>query len=146
MTDTQREGGCFCGAIRFVTTDDAVTLCVCHCESCRWAVGAPMVPWGTFLASQFRVTRGQIAAYASSPRVNRGHCADCGTSLTYRHDARPGEIDVTLASFDAAADLAPTVHIWVQDKLPWIALADGLPQFAAALESDNGGVDWSAPG
>lgn len=130
MTDGQREGGCFCGAVRYVTMGDALTLCCCHCESCRWAVGAPLVPWGTFPRSRFRVTRGQVTEFASSPGVTRSHCADCGTSLTYSQDSRAGEIDITLASFDDTATLAPTAHIWVQDKLPWVTLADGLPQFA----------------
>jgi hypothetical protein len=130
MTDIRREGGCFCGAVRYATSGDASTLCICHCESCRWAVGSPMVPWGTFPTSHFKVTRGAVTEHASSPGVTRGHCADCGTSLTYQHESRPGEIDVTLASFDDAATLAPTAHIWVQDKLPWIQLAGGLPQYA----------------
>ena len=130
MTDVQREGGCFCGAVRYVATGDAVTLCICHCESCRWATGAPMVAWGTFPRAHFRVTRGEPVDHVSSPGVIRSHCADCGTSLTYRHASRLDEIDVTLASFDDAGALAPTRHIWVQDKLPWITLADGLPQHA----------------
>lgn len=134
MTDQQREGGCFCGAVRYATTGDALSLCICHCESCRWAVGAPMVPWGTFPTSRFKVTRGAVTEYASSPGVTRGHCADCGTSLTYQHDSRPNEIDVTVASFDEAATLVPTAHIWVQDKLPWVKLGDGLPQHATTLD------------
>ncbi len=138
MNDLEREGGCFCGAVRYVTTGDATTLCVCHCESCRWATGAPMVAWGTFPRSQFRVTRGEVTEYASSPGVTRGHCADCGTSLTYSHESRAGEIDVTLASFDDAATLAPAAHIWVQDKLPWIQLADGLPQHTKAIDEARG--------
>lgn len=44
---------------------------------------------------------------------------------------RAGEIDVTLASLDEAASLAPQVHVWVGEKLPWVVAADGLPQFAA---------------
>ncbi len=96
-----------------------------------------MVPWGTFRTAQFRMIRGQITEYASSPGVIRGHCADCGTSLTYSHESRPREIDVTLASFDDAATLAPTAHIWVQDKLPWIKLGDGLPQFATTLDEKS---------
>jgi hypothetical protein len=129
-------GGCLCGAVRYETTGEPTLLCCCHCESCRKAAGAPMVPWGTYRTTQFVVTRGRIAEFRSSPPVTRGHCADCGTSLTYRHETRPGEIDVTLASFDDAAALAPTAHIWVQDKLPWVTLADGLPQFATTLPAN----------
>jgi hypothetical protein len=62
--------------------------------------------------------------------VVRGFCAACGATLTYQHQARAEEIDVTLASLDAPAALAPRDHLWVQDKLPWVRINDGLPQHA----------------
>jgi hypothetical protein len=66
--------------------------------------------------------------YRSSARVLRGFCAACGSSLTYRSETRPTEIDVTLVTLDEPTRLAPQMHIWVADKLPWVVLADGLPQ------------------
>jgi hypothetical protein len=89
-----------------------------------------MVPWGTFAARKFTIERGQLAHYHSSPGVTRGFCADCGTSLTYCRVDRIEEIDVTLSSLDDPACLVPEVHICVDDKLPWITLADGRAQFA----------------
>ena len=62
--------------------------------------------------------------------MTRGFCADCGTSLTYRHEARHGEIDLTLASLDDPGLLTPQMHIWVEDKLAWVIIADDRPQFA----------------
>ena len=38
----------------------------------------------------------------------RGFCNSCGTSITYAHDARPDEIDVTLVTLDAGATLRLT--------------------------------------
>jgi hypothetical protein len=73
-----------------------------------------------------------LAEYRSSPPVLRGWCAACSTSLTYRHAARPAEIDVTLATLDDAVRFAPRMHVWVADKLPWVAITDGLPQFAGS--------------
>jgi hypothetical protein len=70
-----------------------------------------------------------MAELNSSPKVRRGFCARCGSCLTYSHEARPAEIDVTLASLDEAAQLAPRMHVWVADKLPWVRIEDGLPQF-----------------
>jgi hypothetical protein len=129
MTTVVREGGCLCGAVRYAVTGDARFLCFCHCNSCRRASGAMLVAWGTFKSTQFRITLGHPGEIATSPGVTRAHCGRCGTSLTYRNERRAGEIDVTLATFDNAADLQPTVHIWVEDKLPWVRFADGLPQY-----------------
>ena len=39
---------------------------------------------------------------------------------------------MTLATLDEAAQLAPRMHVWVADKLPWVTITDGLPQFAAS--------------
>jgi hypothetical protein len=108
---------------------DASNLCFCHCTSCRRATGAMMVAWGTFTAASFRITGGHLEEVATSPGVTRGHCARCGTSLTYRNAARAGEVDVTLATLDDPSALRPTAHIWVQDKLPWVGIGDGLPQY-----------------
>jgi hypothetical protein len=125
-------GGCLCGSVRYQAGGPATNLCFCHCSSCQRATGAPMVPWATFAAYRFAIVRGALTQYRSSPRVMRGFCAACGSSLTYRRDDRNDEVDVTLSSLDEPAALVPEFHIWVQDKLPWITIADGRPQFAQA--------------
>src|ERR1700732_3918112 len=124
-------GGCLCGGVRYEVAGAVSNLCFCHCDSCRRATGAPMVPWGTFPRDSFRVTRGELTEYRSSAAVTRGFCARCGTSLTYSHDAGAAEIDVTLATLDEPAQLAPQMHVWVGDKLPWVTISDGRPQFTA---------------
>ena len=124
------EGGCLCGAVRYRVSGAATNLCYCHCRSCRGASGAHCVAWGTFDAARFELLRGELALHRSSERVLRGFCGACGTALSYRNEARPGELDLTLASLDDAAGLAPACHIWVSHRLPWVVLADGLPQFA----------------
>jgi hypothetical protein len=128
-------GGCFCGAVRYEVSGAARVLCYCHCESCRRAAGSPVVAWATFERSGFRVTRGSMREFNSSPKVVRGFCARCGSCLTYSHEARSAEIDVTLATLDEAAQLAPRMHVWVADKLPWVTISDALPQFAAGSGS-----------
>ena len=39
------------------------------------------------------------------------------------------EVDVTVCSFDRPATVTPADHIWVEDRLPWIRLADDLPSY-----------------
>ena len=65
----------------------------------------------------------------------RGFCAACGTSLTYRNDNRPTEIDVTLGTLDEPTRLVPQMHVWVADKLPWTVLADELPHYPEGVGS-----------
>lgn len=88
-----------------------------------------MVPWGTFPDTRFAVIKGELALLQSSPGVSRGFCRNCGTSLTYAHEQRPGEIDITLVTLDEPEVLRPTCHIWVREKLSWVVIVDGLQQF-----------------
>jgi hypothetical protein len=129
VTETRFAGGCLCGAVRYEISGAPRTLCYCHCESCRRAAGSPAVAWGTFQRDGFRVTRGAMAELNSSPGVLRGFCGRCGSCLTYSHERRSAEIDVTLATLDDAARLAPRMHVFVAEKLPWVRIEDGLPQF-----------------
>jgi hypothetical protein len=130
-------GRCYCGKVRFSVTGPVRNLCVCHCESCRRAAGAAFVGWGTVDTDRFRILEGEPAAVKVSAEVERTFCNQCGSSLTYRHVLRPGEVDFTLVSLDDPAALAPRMHIWVQDKLPWVTLNDGLPQFQTVPGQGN---------
>ena len=80
-----------------------------------------------------RLTHGRLSEYRSSAQVWRGFCARCGTSLTYRHESRPAEIDVTLATLDDPTLLTPAMHVWVKDRLPWMPIADSLPRHEAGI-------------
>jgi len=129
MNERTFRGRCFCGDVRFEVAGPVKFACFCHCESCRRAAGGAYVPWGTFARDRFTVTSGSLTMHHSSPQVARGHCRICGTSLSYEHEARAGQIDITLTSFDDPAQFAPQAHIWLQDKLPWVRIGDELPRF-----------------
>jgi uncharacterized glyoxalase superfamily protein PhnB len=131
---THYRGGCLCGAVRYEAEGPVTDLCFCHCESCRRAAGAPSVAWMTFDSSAFRVSKGELREFRSSAAVLRGFCAACGTSLTWRRDDKPSELDVTLATLDDIEALRPEVHLWLEEKPSWVAIRDGLPQFARARE------------
>lgn len=131
MTQAVYVGGCLCGAVRYQVSGAVRDPCFCHCASCRRAAGAPLVPWGTFAREALRITHGSLSEFRSSPGVWRGFCPGCGTSLTYRREGRQDEIDVTLASLDDPTAIQPLMHVWVADRLPWMTIGDGLPQFPA---------------
>jgi hypothetical protein len=122
-------GGCFCGAVRFEVQGPESFACFCHCHSCQNAAGAPVVAWSTYARDTFHVTAGNLHTYSSSPGVTRGFCAACGTSISYEHNDRPGEIDLTLSSLDDPSAPVLKAHIWVDDKAPWFEIGDELPVY-----------------
>lgn len=126
-------GGCFCGAVRFEVRGPEKFACFCHCHSCQRAAGAPVVAWATYARDAFRITGGALHTYSSSPGVTRGFCSGCGTSISYEHVDRPGEIDLTLNSLDDPG--APTLkaHIWTEDRAPWFEIGDDLPVYVKKI-------------
>ena len=93
-----------------------------------------MVPWGTVDRSAFRIVRGELHEVRSSHAALRGFCGACGTSVSYQHEAKPDELDVALATLDDLEAVRPECHLWVEDKPSWLAITDGLPQFARSRD------------
>jgi hypothetical protein len=129
MSEELREGGCLCGDVRYRVSGDPRTSAICHCVSCRRASGAQSVAWVVFPSEAFSFVSGDPAEYRSSAEVSRTFCARCGTSLTYQHDGNLDSIDVTAASLDLPDELPPTRHVWLEDKVSWASVDDGLPRF-----------------
>ena len=132
MTD-RLTGGCFCGAVRFAVTGPESFACYCYCQSCQRAAGAPVVAWATYARDSFLITQGDLCWRQSSPGVTRGHCATCGTSVTYEHEKRQGEIDISVNCLDDPAIPVIKAHIWTEDKQPWFKIGDKLPAFARTV-------------
>jgi len=122
------EGGCFCGAVRYRASQAPDASMICHCRSCRRLAGAPAVGWVTFEARAVALT-GEPGEFSSSAPVRRGFCRSCGTQLTYRHAARPDELDIATRTLDAPEAFPPTHHSWLSDDLPWVRFGDGLPTY-----------------
>ncbi|QAY77794.1 GFA family protein [Sphingosinicella sp. BN140058] len=123
-------GGCLCGAVRYRITGPLRATSLCHCESCRRATGGPSLAWAIFGEDDVEITTGTLAVYESSPGVERGFCARCGTSLSYRRANRPGLFDVTTASLDDPELFPPDKEIWVEERLSFVAPNPDLPQHA----------------
>jgi len=129
MSKSVITGRCCCGDIGFEMLGPEKFACFCYCKSCQRAAGAPVVAWATYDRKTFAVTRGEMHWHRSSPGVTRGVCSNCGSSVTYENDKRPGEIDVTLNCLDKPGAPVPRAHIWTEDKQPWFHIGDDLPVY-----------------
>jgi hypothetical protein len=110
-----------CGDIRYRISGEPLVTSLCHCRSCRLASGAPAVAWVVVRRSEFSIEQGAPVAYRSSPPVVRTFCGRCGTSLTYQADDSPLSIDIHTATLDAPDAFPPTLEIWLEHKIAWMA-------------------------
>ncbi len=121
----RHEGGCLCGAVRFVATGPPKGVYWCHCQSCRRHTGAPVSVFVNFDRAAFRVIKGEITRYDSTPgRTTRGFCARCGATLTCESPRRPEETHFHVGAFDDAARWRPTRDVFPEERLPWLHLGE----------------------
>jgi hypothetical protein len=125
------QGGCFCGFVRYRAGTPVFHETSCHCSICRRTSGAPFVTWFSVADPDFAFTSGEAVIFRSSDHGSRSFCPRCGTPLTFRSSRSPQEVDVTTCSLDEPERLPPRDHTWTSARLPWIALADGLPRHLA---------------
>jgi hypothetical protein len=119
-----REGGCLCGAVRFKAEGEPINVRICHCRNCQ---KSPFYARALFDQKALTVS-GDTASYASSETLDRVFCRACGTRL-FSWRSNGSAAGVALAVFDDRNAFAPTEHIWVAEKMDWVRLDDGLPQY-----------------
>jgi hypothetical protein len=136
MTAVERRGRCLCGEVRFLARGEPKWIAHCHCESCRRATSAAFATYVGYPTAAVEWTGKAPSDYRSSPGVTRRFCPRCGSPMSFEGARWPGEIHLFLASFEEPASLAPQAHVYVEERLPWVHLADGLPRFATGSHED----------
>lgn len=126
-----REGGCFCGFVRYRAGGKPFDSTSCHCTICRRTSGAPYVAWFSVKPADFQWLTGEPASFRSSDHATRTFCPRCGTPLTFVSTQAPQVVDVSTCSLDAPEAVPPADHTFVSARLPWVHLDDGLPAFPA---------------
>jgi hypothetical protein len=123
------KGHCLCGRVTFEYDGKELWCGHCHCESCRRATASPFTTWVGVLRTACRFTGAEPSVYNSSPGVRRFFCAQCGSPIAFESERWPDQTHLYAALLERPADVAPQFHVYVAEKLPWIRLDDGLPQY-----------------
>jgi hypothetical protein len=126
------EGGCYCGALRYVADGKPMLKAQCHCRECQYISGGAPNMFLLIPPGDFRYTKGEPKHFSRSDLENpvtREFCAECGTHLTTR---RPG-LDAVVLKVGTLDDPslygAPRMAIFTIDKQAFHHIPDGLPAF-----------------
>src|SRR5882724_11370148 len=83
------EGGCLCGAVRYVLTATPHYVYFCHCRDCQRESGSPFVTDMNIDRAALRITV-PLTRYTrtgdSGQWVHRNFCTVCGTTLLTEFD------------------------------------------------------------
>ena len=128
-------GRCYCGAITIAATRPPEAVAYCHCVDCRRAVGAPVSAVAAFDEATVTFAPGRGKLFSPNGGAKRWFCADCGSSVASQFDYLPGQIYVSLGLLDQAADLAPQMHAYESQRLPWLDIHDHAERFERTSRS-----------
>lgn len=78
---------------------------------------------------QWRWVAGAPLAYSSRPGVTRQFCGTCGSPLSFRSAHLMDVMHFPLTAFEDAEAFPPEQHGFTREKLSWVHLNDGLPQY-----------------
>ena len=129
----QIDGGCYCGAVRYRATGDAMFKGQCHCRECQYISGGhPNVVMGMPEAG-FSYGKGKPKGFKRSDLANavtREFCGDCGTHILTRTPALPGAVLLKVGTFDDPSLFgAPQMVIYTIDKQSFHHVPEGVPAF-----------------
>src|SRR5271167_1469798 len=89
------EGGCYCGALRYVAEGDPLFKGQCHCRECQYISGGHPNPVMAMPAAGFAYTKGSAKGFSRkdlSKPVTREFCPECGTHVIARSPGLPGAV------------------------------------------------------
>lgn len=126
------EGGCHCGATRYIAEGKPMLRAQCHCRECQYFSGGGPNFFLLMPPDGFGYSRGEARQFTCSGldnAVTREFCPHCGTHLTTR---RPGLDAVILKAGtldDPARFGSPRMAIFTIDAQPFHHIPDGMPAF-----------------
>lgn len=129
-------GGCLCGELRYEATAAPFDGTFCHCSMCRKSTGGLFSIGVLFNWSDFRVVKGEPKYYQAAEFSRYAFCENCGSTIYGAYDGSPS-LYVYLGGMDNPGDWPFNAegwsgHVFVDDKVSWYEINDGLPQHGAS--------------
>ncbi len=126
------EGGCYCGALRYVAEGKPMLRAQCHCRECQYISGGSPNMFLLMPPDGFAYTKGTPKRFARTDlegAVTREFCAECGTHLTTRRPDLPAVILKAGTLDDPSLFGSAQMAIYTVDKQTFHHIPEGLPTF-----------------
>tara|TARA_B100001175_G_scaffold41297_1_gene30627 strand:+ start:258 stop:659 length:402 start_codon:yes stop_codon:yes gene_type:complete len=117
------EGGCHCGAVRYVCSEEPTTVVNCHCGDCQQIAGSAFIT-GVLVPEGSVTVNGELKSYKvkadSGNGVARNFCPICGTRIMVELEG--GVVGVSYTTLDDSSWLEPAIEFYTSKAQPWINL------------------------
>ena len=130
---TDREGGCLCGAVRYVLKAEPLMTAVCHCTHCQRQSGG-VFSTNLAIPDAAYVQTGETKVFTdkgdSGKAVWRHFCGACGSPILSKVEAMPGLSLVKAGTLDDMSGLKPGIEVYTDHAAAWVVPIAGAQRFA----------------
>lgn len=113
---------CNCGQLHAMCTGEPDRVSVCHCLNCKRRTGSAFA-WNASFPAEAVKPVGDFRSFSrktDTGRTNTYHfCPDCGSTVYYNVEMRPGMISVPAGAFASVDFPKPTVQVFGQRRVEW---------------------------
>ena len=120
-----REASCRCGALRARCSGKPARISVCHCLACKARSGSAFSYNATYESSQVETTGSSSLFTRTGDEGNwvRYHfCPQCGSTVYYEIERRPGMISVAVGGFRDPDFPEPRFSVYEGRRHQWVEI------------------------
>lgn len=124
------EGGCACGAVRYVLKASPLGIYTCHCTACQTLTGSAFSIGMSVLRTDFEVTKGELANWPrkadSGTVIPQRFCAQCGVRVFTEPPGGPHSLTLRPGTLDDASWVHPVAAFYTRSAQPWVSFGEDL--------------------
>ena len=126
------EGGCHCGAIRYLIMSVPLMVYNCHCTNCQRISGGAFSTNVTISPDSLEIVLGDpgVLSWNSDAGAKRfaWFCNSCHSRIAHGwQEGGPPILNVRAGTLDDTSWVRPVVDIWKTSAQPWVEFPDHRP-------------------
>jgi hypothetical protein len=134
----QNEGGCVCGAVRYVAHGDPERVTICHCTWCQRRTGSAFGVEAVFRTEEVTLVGAALRVYRhvsdeSGRWLDQQFCSHCGTNIGITLEAAPGVRTIAAGTFDDPSWIKSEKYafryVYLRSAQSWSKIPDGVEQY-----------------
>jgi hypothetical protein len=128
-----KTASCSCEQLTATVEGDPIRVSVCHCYACQRRTGSVFGAQARFRSENVAI-KGESKQYVrigdEGSKITFNFCPNCGATVYYSVDDRPGFVAIPVGAFADSNFPAPTFSVYEDRKHAWVSLPDGIERMA----------------
>lgn len=125
-----RKAACQCGSLTATCEGEPERRSICHCLMCQRRTGSAFGLNAHWPEERVRIGGGHASFTRTVEEgfwVRSSFCPECGTTLFWQIERRPGMISVAVGGFADPSFPEPLVSVYGERRHPWLRFETAEP-------------------